>query len=404
MARPQTFVAGFHDAAAVARMAYRPLGRFPLVSALSLGTSAFSGMYVKGGAPSGQADATAVVRESLVRGVNLLDTAPWYGQGRAEALLGEALRGVPREAFYVSTKVGRYDPSPAGMFDFTYERTARSIDESRERLGLDVLDAVQVHDAEFAPSADVVLRETLPALLDAQAAGKVRHLGVTGYQLDRLRELVARAPRGAWHSAISFCRLTLADDSLAASGTLAALAGAGVGVVNASPLAMGLLAPAGPPAWHPASPALREAAAGVARDAAAEGVDLARVALAHALAAAAAAPPGAGVATTMTSAEAPAVMRANVELATGVAPLTRAEAAFAARARAAFAAAAARGADMAWEGAETGKYWRKVGQAAVEAAYARVAGSRGGAGGSGGARGPPPLEHLLLQGERQPLQ
>jgi aryl-alcohol dehydrogenase-like predicted oxidoreductase len=72
------------------------------------------------------------------------DTAPWYGHGVSETVLGKALVGVPRRAYYLHTKVGRYQPSPAGMFDFSRERTIASVHESLARLGVEYLDTVQV--------------------------------------------------------------------------------------------------------------------------------------------------------------------------------------------------------------------------------------------------------------------
>jgi hypothetical protein len=102
--------------------------------------------------------------------VNLLDTAPWYGYGESERILGRCLRaaGVPRGAYYLSTKVGRYLPDLLEQFDFTYARTLRSVDESLARLQVDYIDTVQVHDPEFAPSLDIILSETLPALEAAE--------------------------------------------------------------------------------------------------------------------------------------------------------------------------------------------------------------------------------------------
>ena len=75
--------------------------------------------------------------------INLIDTAPWYGHGKSETVLGKALAGVPRRAYYLNTKVGRYDPEPDRMFDFTAARVTRSVDESLARLGCTYIDSVQ---------------------------------------------------------------------------------------------------------------------------------------------------------------------------------------------------------------------------------------------------------------------
>ena len=85
-----------------------------------------------------------LVQEVIKAGINYIDTAPWYGQGRSEEVLGAALREVPRQAFYLATKVGRYELHTGGMFDFSAERVKRSVMESLDRLGLEYIDLIQV--------------------------------------------------------------------------------------------------------------------------------------------------------------------------------------------------------------------------------------------------------------------
>lgn len=149
-----TYVPGFHDKQAVEQMQYRALGNTGMqLSKISLGASAIGGAF-------GEVDlatSKAVVCTSLKAGINYIDSAPWYGHGRSEEFLGEALRGVPRDAFYLATKVGRYEANITEMFDFSAERTARSVDESLQRTGLEYIDLIQVHDPEFAPNPDVKL-------------------------------------------------------------------------------------------------------------------------------------------------------------------------------------------------------------------------------------------------------
>lgn len=75
----------------------------------------------------------------------------------------------------MNTKCGRYNPDVLDMFDFTADRVTRSVDESLERLQLEYLDCIQVHDPEFAPSLDVIINETFPALHALKETGKVRY-------------------------------------------------------------------------------------------------------------------------------------------------------------------------------------------------------------------------------------
>jgi len=73
-----------------------------------------------------------------------IDTAPWYGQGRSESNIGVALEGIPRQAFYMATKIGRYELDVEKMFDFSAEKTMKSIAKSLDLMKLDYLDVCQV--------------------------------------------------------------------------------------------------------------------------------------------------------------------------------------------------------------------------------------------------------------------
>jgi L-galactose dehydrogenase len=106
-----TFVRGFHDPDAVARMPYRVFGSSGrVVSAFSYGASALGGVF----SAVSDEEGVQVVHEALRSGVNLIDVAPWYGFGKAEEVLGQALRTVPRSAYYLHTKV-RQRASDAGV-------------------------------------------------------------------------------------------------------------------------------------------------------------------------------------------------------------------------------------------------------------------------------------------------
>ena len=157
------------------------------VSRLSLGTAPLAGLFNS----VSEADAVATVEEALASGVTYFDTAPQYGAGRAEERLGRALRGVPRDAFVVSTKVGRVleptasadasvfadgDRSVRDVFDFSAEGVQRSLDQSLGRLGLDHVDIVYIHDPDDAVKQAIA--ETFPVLAELRAQGVVRAVGV----------------------------------------------------------------------------------------------------------------------------------------------------------------------------------------------------------------------------------
>src|SRR3954454_17570900 len=128
-------------------------------------------------------EALKSVHVALEGGLNLIDTSPFYGRGMSEVMLGLALKKVPRDSYTLCTKLGRYD---LAHFDFSAKRVAESVDVSLHRLGTDHLDIVLCHDIEFVPMQQIV-DETLPALRRAQAAGKVRYVGVSGYPMKALR-------------------------------------------------------------------------------------------------------------------------------------------------------------------------------------------------------------------------
>lgn len=89
-------------------------------------------------------EAIATVHKALKAGINYIDTAPYYGQGRSEEVLGMALKDVPRSAYYLATKVGRYNATFEGMFDFSAKKTRESVEKSLKLLGLDYVDIIQV--------------------------------------------------------------------------------------------------------------------------------------------------------------------------------------------------------------------------------------------------------------------
>jgi aryl-alcohol dehydrogenase-like predicted oxidoreductase len=151
-------------------MERRPLGKTGLeLSALSFGASSLGQEFRR----VDLNEAMRAVRVALDLGMNFIDTSPFYGRGMSEVLLGPALRDVPRDQYYLGTKLGRYDKN---HFDFSAKRVAESVDVSLHRLGVDYLDIMLCHDIEFVEMSQIV-EETLPALRKIQEQGKVRFVG-----------------------------------------------------------------------------------------------------------------------------------------------------------------------------------------------------------------------------------
>ncbi|KAG8645766.1 hypothetical protein MANES_10G090900v8 [Manihot esculenta] len=230
-------------------MEVRPLGNTRLkVSSVGFGASPLGRVF----GPVSEEEAIASVSEAFRRGINFFDTSPYYGGTLSEKMLGKGLKalGVPRNEYVVSTKCGRYKEG----FDFSAQRVTRSIDESLERLQLEYVDILQCHDIEFG-SLDQIVKETIPALQKLKEAGKIRFIGITGLPLGIFTYVLDRVPPGTVDVILSYCHYSINDSTLV--DLLPYLKSKGVGIISASPLAMGLLTEDGPPEWHPASPELK---------------------------------------------------------------------------------------------------------------------------------------------------
>ncbi|XP_021350795.1 L-galactose dehydrogenase-like isoform X1 [Mizuhopecten yessoensis] len=274
---PATFLKDFHNEESVRQMTYNRLGRTDMVvSALSYGASALGSVFRN----TDDTEGLKVVEYVIKNGVNYIDVAPWYGHGKAEQVLGRALQTIPRSSYFISTKVGRYLPEIDKMFDFGAERTIRSVDESLARLGLEKVDLVQVHDIEFADNIDIIINETLPALQKVKDSGKARYIGITGYPLNILKEVLERSSIQV-DTVLSYCRACMHDNSLL--DFLPFFQKNGTGVINASPVSMGLLTERGAPDWHPASDDVKRSCAEAAVYCRQMGTDLSRVALSYSL-------------------------------------------------------------------------------------------------------------------------
>lgn len=278
MSLPPTFVKGFHYEDEVKRMKYQQLGRTHMIaSKLSIGGATLCGSFY------GDLDfdeAKRTVHEALKRGINYIDTAPFYGQGESEANVGRILKDVPRQAFYIATKTCRYDRSGPGQFDFSFERTMRSVDESLARLGVDYIDLYQLHDVEFADDIDEVINGAFMACLKLKEEGKVRAIGINGYPLSVLKEGLIKGA-GRFDTVLTYARYTMFDDSLLAF--LPFFNQMNVGIIAASAQGCGMLTNRGPPAWHAGSDGLKALVAEAAEICRANDVELGKLSTFHCL-------------------------------------------------------------------------------------------------------------------------
>lgn len=258
-------------------MKLRPLGNTGLeVSPLSFGASSLGGVFHG----INESDAIRAAHTAIEGGMNFIDVSPYYGHYKAETVLGKALRDIPRDKYILSTKVGRYGKDGVNTWDYSARRATESVYESMERLGIDHIDLINVHDIEFADLQQIV-DETLPALVELREKGTVSHVGITDLQLENLQWVIDRVPKGTVETVLNFCHFCLCDDKL--TDYLDYFESHGIGIINASPLSMGLLSERGVPAWHPAPQPLVEACARAAAHCKAKGYPIEKLAIQYAL-------------------------------------------------------------------------------------------------------------------------
>ena len=195
------------------------LGRTGLrVTRLGLGTAPLAGLY----RPVAEEDALQVIEAAWSSGVRFFDTAPLYGYGLGEMRLGKVLRPKPRDHMTLATKVGRLlragaPPEPGTpaffgtppvnpVFDFSYDGAMRSVEESRERLGIERLDIVHIHDPD--DHYEAALKGAYRALAELRTEGVI---GAVGAGMNQVEMLTRFAMEGDFDCFLLAGRYTLLD-------------------------------------------------------------------------------------------------------------------------------------------------------------------------------------------------
>ena len=157
------------------------------VSRLSLGTAALGGLYTS----VSDADCTNTILTAIDNGINFIDTAPHYGKGTSEVRIGKALAGRDRSTFVIATKIGRLlvpsttdideffmdaDNTVERKFDFSASGVRQSLEGSLERLGLDSVEILFIHDPDA--NADEAILEAYPELDRMRSEGIIKAIGV----------------------------------------------------------------------------------------------------------------------------------------------------------------------------------------------------------------------------------
>lgn len=231
-------------------MQYNLLGNTGLnVSRLSFGASSLGAVFH----PVDESEAIAAVHAALDAGINYFDVAPAYGGTLSETVLGKALRGVARHRYFLSTKVGKYtEPGNYGndQLDYSRDRIRTSLDESAARLGVDYFDIIHIHDIEYQNRkyTEWALTEGYDAVQELKREGRIGNVGFGIYPMDLWKRIFTSLDIDAALVHNHYC---LNDTQLL--DLLPIATQKGIGIVNGSPFASGLLTDRGAPAWHPAS-------------------------------------------------------------------------------------------------------------------------------------------------------
>jgi aryl-alcohol dehydrogenase-like predicted oxidoreductase len=228
----------------------RRIGRTEMVvTAVSLGGAGLGGIF----GPVGDADGVAAVEKAFELGINYLDTSPKYGE--AERRMGMALRGVARDRYYISSKVGTHPNREPG--DYSADAARWTVDNSLRVLGVDYLDLCHLHEPE-PHNLDQALGAggALEALVELKAQGVIRAIGI-GVQDHALHRRMVETGKSDVSMMVNDYTLMrqYVDDVFALAGEH------GVGLVNGAALAMGLLSGRDPdtigtPKWTPPATAV----------------------------------------------------------------------------------------------------------------------------------------------------
>jgi aryl-alcohol dehydrogenase-like predicted oxidoreductase len=198
----------------------------PAVTAIGLGTMGLAGSY----GPVGEADAARTIEAALEVGITHLDTADHYGSGRSEELVGRAVSGR-RAGLVIATKAGMRTGPDGPYVDGSPAYLRQAIDASLRRLGVEAVDLYYLARVD----REVPIEESVGAIAELVAAGKVRHIGLCEASAATLRRAQAVHPIAALQSEYSLFERGVEREILP---TLREL---GVGLVAYRPLGSGFL-------------------------------------------------------------------------------------------------------------------------------------------------------------------
>ncbi|KAF2514432.1 aldo/keto reductase [Flavobacterium zhairuonense] len=228
-------------------MEYRKLGNSELqLSAITYGAFAIGGNMWGG---NEKADSIASVHASIDHGVTTIDTAPFYGFGLSEEMIGEAIKGQDRSKIQLLTKFGLvWDGSNNGKGDFFFDaddngkkvpiykysskaNVIKEVEESLKRLQTDYIDLLQIH----WPDSTTPISETMEAVETLIQQGKIRAFGVSNYSIPQIQEAQKTVQIASNQVAYSMLNRKIEEELIPFTVT------ENIGIIAYSPMERGLL-------------------------------------------------------------------------------------------------------------------------------------------------------------------
>jgi aryl-alcohol dehydrogenase-like predicted oxidoreductase len=206
----------------------------PEITTVGFGAWAAGGPWKVGWGPQSDADSIAAIRRSVERGMNWIDTAAIYGLGHSEEVVGQAVKGLPREEALIFTKCGRVpDETGTPRSDLRPDSIRRQVEESLRRLQRDVIDLYQIHWPDNETGTPI--EESWAVMAELQDQGKVCWLGVSNFDVPLLERCEAIRHVDSLQPPYSLLRRDVEAEILPWCQAH------GVGVIVYSPMQSGLL-------------------------------------------------------------------------------------------------------------------------------------------------------------------
>lgn len=196
------------------------------------------GDYAFGWGPQDDAESIATIEHAVTSGINWIDTAAVYGLGRSEEVVGRALKNIAAgDRPYVFTKCSLvWDENREVDHVLKADSIRREVDASLSRLDIDVIDLYQIHWPRVTPDLpDDDIEEAWQTLVELQRAGKVRHIGVSNFDVAQLKRIERTAPVTSLQPPYSAVRRDIEDE------ILPYCLEQNIGVIVYSPMQSGLL-------------------------------------------------------------------------------------------------------------------------------------------------------------------